>query len=374
MLRMLYLTTWDFSDGPSTGITNKIMGQIKAFKTYGFSVDYTYIADNAVYLHKGGQDIFLGKVGKLRKLAANFYLSKRLKKEKYAYVYNRYGLMDTYYLKLLKRFKKTGSRIVVEIPTYPYDRERLPGLTWWLLYFLDKVYRRNLHKIVDVIATYSEDKKIFGINTIHINNGIDFESVSLRRPENNTDEIRLMAVAGLAKWHGYDRLLKGMGKYYQTDGKRKVTFHIVGDGPVKEEYEKIVKEYQLQQYCIFEGVKRGKELDEIYNMCDIGIESLAAFRKGVFLSSSLKSREYAAKGLPFVTASKSDVFENQNFVLKVPENETDIDICDIISFYDQMYRNQDPYKVAEKIRNQAEKCCEIRNTMKPIVKFLLEDR
>lgn len=374
MLRMLYLTTWDFSDGPSTGITNKIMGQIKAFKTYGFSVDYTYIADNAVYFHKGGQDIFLGKVGKLRKLAANFYLSKRLKKEKYAYVYNRYGLMDTYYFKLLKRLKKKGSKIVIEIPTYPYDRERLPGLTWWLLYFLDKVYRRNLHKIVDVIATYSEDKKIFGINTIHINNGIDFESVSLRKPENNTDEIRLMAVAGLAKWHGYDRLLKGMGKYYQTDGKRKVIFHIVGDGPVKEEYEKIVEKYQLQQYCIFEGVKRGKELDEIYNMCDIGIEGLAAFRKGVYLSSSLKSREYAAKGLPFVTASKSDVFENQNFVLKVPEDETDIDIRDIVSFYDHMYRNQDSHKVAEKIRNQAEKCCEIRITMKPIVKFLLEDR
>ena len=55
MRKILYLTTWDFSDGPSTGITNKIKGQIKAFKTYGFAVNYTYIADGGVYYHKDNQ-------------------------------------------------------------------------------------------------------------------------------------------------------------------------------------------------------------------------------------------------------------------------------------------------------------------------------
>ena len=373
MPQILYLTTWDFSDGPSSGITNKIKGQIRAFQEYVFSVDYTYIANNAAYFHKNGKELFLGKVGRLRKLAANYYLFKRLKTEKYKYVYNRYGLMDTYYFKLLKMLKKKGSKIVVEIPTYPYDKEQLPGLRWRLLYSLDKIYRKKMSKIVDAIATYSEDEEIFGIKTIHISNGIDFERVSLRKPENNTNEIRLIAVAGLAKWHGYDRLLKGMGKYYQKDGKRKVFFYIVGDGPVRGEYEEIIEEYNLQNYCIFVGVKRGKELDEMYNMCDIGREVLAAFRKGIFLSSSLKSREYAAKGIPFVTASKSDVFENQNFVLKVPEDETDIDISTILSFYDHIYRNQNPQKVAETIRSQAEKCCDIRTTMKPVVSFLLED-
>lgn len=374
MRRLLFLTTWDFSDGPSTGITNKIKGQMKAFQSYGFSVDYTYIADNAAYYHKDGQDFFLGKVGKFRKLAANYYLYKRLKSEKYTYIYNRYGLMDAYYYKTLKMLKKKGGKIVVEIPTYPYDKERLPGVAWWLLYSVDKIYRRYLKRIVDVIATYSEDEEIFGIKTIHICNGIDFESVSVRTPQNDTDEIRLVAVAGLAKWHGYDRLLEGLGKYYQTDGKRKVYFYIVGDGPVRGEYERIVEKYKIQRYCIFEGVKKGKELDEIYNKCDIGIEVLAAFRKDVFLSSSLKSREYAAKGLPFLTASKSDVFENQEFVLKVPEDETYLEICDIISYYDYIYRNNNSQDVANKIRNQAKKCCDIRITMHPIVTFLLEDR
>ena len=337
MLRLLFLTTWDFSDGPSTGITNKIKAQIKAFEISGFKVDYTYIADDAVYYHKDGQNIRLGTVGKFRKLAGFYYLYKTLKKENYEYVYNRYALMDPYYYKLLKVFKKKESKIVVEMPTFPYDKERRPGVAWGFLFFLDKVYRNNLPKVADVIATYSEHKEIFGVKAIRIHNGIDFDRVLLRNPRNKTDEIHLLAVAGLARWHGYDRLLRGMGKYYQTDGSRKVYFHIVGDGPVRGEYEQIIEQYGLQEYCFMEGVKKGEELNEFYDMCDIGIECLASFRKDIFVSSSLKSREYVAKGIPFVTASKSDVFENKDFVLKVSEDETDIDIRNIISFYDHMY-------------------------------------
>lgn len=369
MPKLLYLTTWDFGDGPSIGITNKIKGQMKAFSAYGFSVDYTYIADNAAYFHKDGQDVCLGKVGKFRKLAANYYLFKRLMTEKYAYVYNRYGLMDFFYFKMLKMLKSKGSKIVVEIPTYPYDKERLPGLAWWLLYALDKIYRNRIKEFVDVIATYSNDDEIFGIRTIRIHNGIDFERVSLRQPQNNTDELHLIGVAGLAKWHGYDRLLEGMGRYYQSGAKRKIFFHIVGDGPVKCEYEKIVEKYQLQNYCFFEGVKTGRELDEIYDKCDIGIECLACFRKGLSLFSSIKSREYAAKGIPFIMAGKSDVFDNQDFVLKVPEDESAIIIQDIISFYEHIYKNHAPQEVAKSIRSRAEKYCDIQVTMRPVVDF-----
>lgn len=372
MLKLLYLATWDFSDGPSAGITNKIKGQIKAFNAYGFSVDYTYIANNAAYFYKDEQDVCLGKVGRFRKLAANYYLFKRLRSEEYACVYNRYGLMDTFYYKLLKMLKNKGSKIVAEIPTYPYDRTHPPGVAGWLLFALDKVYRNRIKKYVDMIATYSDDAEIFGIKTIHIHNGIDFERVLLRQPQNITDEIHLIGVAGLSKWHGYDRLLEGMGQYYQTGGKRKIFFHIVGDGPAKGEYEGIVEKYQLQDYCIFEGIKIGNELDEIYDKCDIGIESLAFFRIGVFLSSSLKSREYGAKGIPFIMGSKSDVFDDQDFVLKVPEDESAINIQDIISFYEHMYKNCDPREVAKTIRSQAEKCCDIQVTMKPIIEYLTD--
>ena len=367
--KILYLTTWDFSDGPSYGITQKIKAQIKAFKEYGYEVDYTYISYGKVFLCKGEKEISLGNVGKLRKFEANYHLYKKMGDEEYTCIYNRYGLMDPCYFLLLKRFSDEGSKIVVEVPTYPYRQERLPGLSWWALYFIDSLYLNKIKKCVDGIATYSLDEEIWGIKTIKIHNGVDFSNIACRIPENNTDEIRLLAVAGLAKWHGYDRLFRGMGEYYKKEQKRKIVMHVVGDGPPMEEYRRIIDEYGIAQYCIFHGVKRGKELDPIYNMCDIGVECLANFRKSIFLSSSLKSREYAAKGLPFIMAGKSDVFENKEFVLKVQEDETAVRIDDIVNFYDRMYNGKDKLEIAKIIRKQSEEYCAINNTMKPIIDF-----
>lgn len=370
MKRLLYLTTWDFSNEESDGIAKKIRGQMKAFQESGFAVDYTCILNNETYYVKDGVSHPLGKVGKFRKLAANYYLYKRLKKESYVCIYNRYGLMDTFYLKLLKGFSKKGTRIVVEIPTYPYDKECPPGLTWWMLYSLDKLYRTQVKKYVDLITTYSEDSEIFGIKAIQICNGVDYDKISIRIPQNETDEIRLLAVAGLARWHGYDRLLKGIGEYYQQGGKRKVIMHIVGKGNALAEYEEIVERYGIQEYYVFHGEKRGEELTPIYDMCDIGIECLGLFRKSVTMSSSLKSREYVAKGLPFVMAGQSDVLEGKEFVLKVPDNETPIDVEDIVKFYDQMYNGKSKIAVAESIRKETAGLCDIRMAMSRLSNIL----
>lgn len=371
MKKILYLTTWDFSDGPSSGITQKIRGQIKAFHAHGFQVDYTYISNNETYYFKDGMSISLGKVGKLRKLAANYYLYKRLKSETYEYVYNRYGLMDTYYYKLIKMLKGKGSKIIVEVPTYPYDKERLPGLTWWLLYTMDKLYRNRIYPYVYRIATYSKDKEIFHIPTVEIKNGIDFEAIKIREPENREDAIHILAVAGFTKAHGYDRMLRGLGEYYQAGGTRNIVFHMVGAGEPEREYHQIADEYELGDHCIFHGIQKGKELDAIYNYCDIGVECLGMFRKEVFLSSSLKSREYAAKGIPFITACESDVFEGKEYVLRITADETPVDICNVVKFYDKLYNNKNREAVAAMIRSSAEKCCDIVQTMEPVISCLI---
>lgn len=367
MQKLLYLTTWDFKDGPSTGITKKILAQMKAFKEYGFNVDYTYIADNKVYFCQDGKSIPLGKVGRLRKLAANFFLWKKMREKKYSYVYSRYGLADLYYIKLLKEFSIKGSKIIVEIPTYPYDDERLPGVVWWLLYTMDRIFRKKLKYVVDYVATYSSDEKIFGIPTVKVCNGIDFSAITLRNPKNQSDEIRLIAVAALARWHGYDRLLEGLGQYYQGSGERKIIFHIVGDGPVKKEYEEIVKRYGLQNHVIFYGMVYGQDLDGLYDMCDIGVENLGFHRCGVTYSSTLKSREYGAKGLPFITSCIVDVFNGLDFVLKVPANDEMIDIEKIVKFYDMMYNKAKNTDVCRVIRAAAEERCSMEKVIKPIV-------
>ena len=107
--------------------------------------------------------------------------------------------------------------------------------------------------------------------------------MSLRNPNNHTTEIRLVAVAGLAKWHGYDRLLEGLGEYYRTDVERKVIFHIVGEGPVREEYE------QTEHGNGRENYKRGATKMVLY--------SLTARSKYMLTNVSLSDR-----GMPLWSA------------------------------------------------------------------------
>ena len=183
-------------------------------------------------------------------------------------------------------------KIVADIPTYPYDDELKDGIENRVVLFLDKMYRDKMHLFVDRVVIFSGETSIYHIPTIQTRNGIDYESVRIRKPREKEDEIHLIAVAEVAKWHGYERMYRGLGEYYKGGGERKVIMHLVGDGPMLGEYKQIVEQYGIKEYCIFHGRKFGEKLDEIYDGCDIGIEGLAAFRKKIYVSSSLKSREY----------------------------------------------------------------------------------
>lgn len=373
MNKLLYLTTWDFSDGASMGITKKIKSHIKVFNEEGFDVDFTCIKEGCIWLYKDSIPINLGNVGVGRKICANYYLSRKLINNEYRFVYTRYGLMDTFYFSILKKLHKNGSKIIIEIPTYPYDKEKNKGLLWSMLFGWDRFYRRRIKYVADAIFTYSEDDVIFGLPTIRGKNGTDFDEIRIRKVKKKNNQIDLIAVAGLAKWHGYDRLIKGLGEYYKGGGTRIVKFHIVGSGKPVEEYRDIIRQYGISNYVFLYGLKYGNELDSIYDSCDIGVENLGFHRTGVYYASTLKAKEYAAKGLPFITSLNLDVFQNEYFVLKVPADESPINVADIIDFYDKIYDIPDYEEICHDIREKAKKVCDIRETMLPVINYFKKD-
>ena len=93
----------------------------------------------------------------------------------------------------------------------------------------DKVFRKTLAKHVNAIVTFSDYHRIFGQRTIQISNGVDFDSIPLKKMlSKNTSVIHLLGVAEVHYWHGYDRLIDGLGKYYQNPANTTVFFHIAG--------------------------------------------------------------------------------------------------------------------------------------------------
>lgn len=372
MKKIFFYTVWDFTNAKENGICKKIMTEIRFFEQNGYQVDYSYIKNGNTFVFYDGKERKVQKYNAIwNKYSANRSLAKYIIEKDYDYLYCRYACSDGAFLKFLKNSKKVTQIILVEIPTYPYDMELGKSIKDRVFLLIDKVYRRKLKKYVDRFVTYSLDKEIYGQKTISIVNGIDFSEILINEYKGLSDEINMIAVANLAEWHGYDRMLNGLGKYYENGGERKIHFYIVGDGQVVKDYEKIIQRYNLQEKVTLCGALFGDELDKVYRQCNIAVECLGIHRKKIFLSSSLKSREYAAKGLPMITSTSIDVFNEKEYpyIFKCKEDETDIDICQMIEFFDTVYNNKQYENVVREIREYAEQMCDIGQTMKPIVEY-----
>lgn len=373
MKKILFFTSRDMTS-PEQGINKKIFLQIETLRRYGFQTDAVYRKNvqQLVLQTDEEEKIIDFNLKRPYKIAASKSLDKYLEKKNYDGVYIRYVFNDRAFDKLLRNLKKKNVPILVEIPTYPYDSEFLDSLENRIVLGMDKMYRSKMKRYVSRIVTYSKDKEIYGIPTIQTMNGIDFRKTErIRCSQDYNGEINMIAVADLAKWHGYDRILEGIGKYYSEQGKRNICFHLVGAGPELHRYKQIIEKWGIEDHVIFYGRKYDKELDSIYDKCNIALECFGGHRKGLKLSSSLKSREYVAKGLPIIASVDIDLFTEYEspYYMKFESNEQPIDIERVIKFCDGIYKGKNINEVTKDIRRFAEGKCDISLVMKPIKEF-----
>lgn len=145
--------------------------------------------------------------------------------------------------------------------------------------------------------------------------------------------ITLIGVASLADWHGYDRVMRGIAAYPGA-GRDALHFLVVGDGEIRGQLEALAQTLGISDRVEFAGVKHGVELDQCFERADVGLGTLAFFRLNMDFASSLKAREYTARGLPFVLASTDPDFEPPpDFVFQAPNTDTPLDTRALIEWY-----------------------------------------
>lgn len=297
------------------------------------------------------------------------------------FLYIRFVPLDRKFLQFLKELRKRyGSvKILMEIPTYPYKGELLHNVTMVPFYFKDIFYRGRLKKYVNRIVTLTDDKAIYGIPTIPIMNGIIVDDIPMVCDYNTTGGgVNLIAVALMRRAHGYERCIKGLAEYYQRSPERKVVIHFVGAGEEKAYYQSLVSQFHLQEYVFFYGNQSGKQLELIYNKADVGLGFFGLYKDGMNSISSLKSVEYLAKGLPVVSGCVEDVMKCKNgekFFKIFPNDESVIDVKEIIDFYDGLYngkRNRNT--VHEEIRDFARQTVDMSVVMQPVIKYILGEK
>ncbi len=342
MKKVLFLIFHGFD--PNNGISKKISYQVEALRVCGLDVHLCYmdedstkkrLVDDVVIADYGN-----GVMSKIRKRIEFGSIAKWSIEHHIDLVYIRSNNnANLFTLNMVKKMKQAGMKVVMEIPTYPYDQEyESQGIGRQI--FQDKIFRKRLARQLDAIVTFSDYDTIFGQRTIRISNGIDFSSIPLKQQQNDTShELRLIGVAEIHQWHGFDRIVKGLAEYYRQPREYKVTFHVVGYFFSAEDeaiFRKILSDCQMESHVVLHGKQHGEALDKLFDACDFGIGSLGRHRVGIQKLKTLKNREYAARGIPFVYSETDSDFDDKPYVLKVPADESPVNICDIIRFYQSL--------------------------------------
>ena len=342
MLKILFLVYHGFS--AHSGISKKIHYQVKGLREGGHDVRlcyYDFSPEGRRCRYIDGrvlQDFGSGWLAGLRQRFSYDAVYDYCRREGIELVYARcFQNANPWLTRFFRRLREAGIHAVTEIPTYPYDDE-FRNFEWKqrLGLKVDQLFRRALYQQMDAVVTFSDAEEIFGQKTIRISNGVDFDSIPLHQLSPHTSsDLHLIGVAEVHAWHGFDRVMEGLGQYYERKGQCKVYFHVVGgvhSTTMAHVFRPIIERYHLQDRVIFHGTLFDAELDAVFNQCQFAIGSLGRHRSGITVIKTLKNREYATRGIPFIYSEQDADFDSQPYVLKAPADESPIDIQQIIDF------------------------------------------
>ena len=349
--------------GPGSGVERKVRAQHKALNQY---LDCELVVLPSVQ--------YTGKF--MEKIRRRLPFTAAWRRWKYNgefdggdFLYIRQVYHDASFARYLRAIKKRNPniKIVYEVPTYPYLTEQKTSRANAAFRKKEARWSVRSANYMDRIVTFYGQNEIWGVPCIKLINGYDFSQVEL--PERSAPkDVPIISVAANAFWHGYDRLIEGLHQYYENGGTEQITYHVVGN--ILPALQSMVQKYRLEEHVIFHGRQSGEALKKLYEQCYLGADVLGGHRKNYPVSSSLKSREYAAYGLPILTASPIDYLaEDCPFQLLAPYDDSPVDIPALLTFFHRLYQIS-PDTLAHKIREAAQSACDMSVTMRPVADWL----
>jgi glycosyltransferase involved in cell wall biosynthesis len=167
-----------------------------------------------------------------------------------------------------------------------------------------------------------------------------------------------------------------MKEYYDEKLKTdEVYLYLVGDGPEKVKYQKLVREYGLQKYVKFYPTTTGSALDELYDQADIALVAFGMYKVGYYSHiGAIKSRECLARGIPLISGSPIDVLKSDFKYARIfPNDSSAVDIAEVVTFYDSIRKTEkSKADMAEVIRGYAREHADMKVVMKPIEEYIGE--
>lgn len=322
----------------SIGITKKIRSEIRTLREMGMEVWYTGYERDAVVVFDNEDRIVLKKpypfpITLFKSKARYYWLEKTAlqylkEKNDFDLGYFRLGPPNELLFKMFDLLKVGGSTIIAESLAY------FPGIKYtslggkYIMYCFDKNAHR-FKKYVKYFLCEGNLTEMFGVPAYTMNMGVDVERITPHLYMGEKSELNLISVANENVYHAYDRIIESV---YEYKGDRTVKVHLVGT--VTDSSKDLIHKYGLNNQFILYGKKSGLELDQIYNKCNVGLGPFGQHRVGGKKDTGLKTKEYFAKGLPYIYSGEEPTVPNDYpYICKFSSDESPIDFDRVWDFY-----------------------------------------
>ena len=343
MMKIAYVA--EVSPNWHLGVYNKILTQADSWRRYGHDVRVFIVSHESLSAEKIKHVSlfhfpYIGdKPGRLLKYLNRILVRKRVENAMCEFspdiIYYRQNVWYPGLCSLLKI-----APCIMEINTVDNAEMKLMGKVAALYYRFGK--RKLLYNISGYvcvtaeIASYYSDKKC-----LILANGYNLPTAKFPTKQKKGNERTGLIFVGSPGmvWHGVDKVILMAKLLPEFD------FHIVGGD--------IVAGSELPNVHIY-GYLKGKPLHDLYQICSVGIGTLALHRKGMTEACPLKVREYLAYGLPVIAGYLDTDLEGEDICLNIGNYEDNVldNIGKIREFVLMSEQNEiDPHRVENLVGN-----------------------
>ena len=381
-------------------VQNKVLEEIKGLIANGVSCEALFFSTDHVNSSDYPDYIRFVQVPKLN---TNYFRSSQQKSKyfeslisecyqfqnNYDYIYFRYPGAHSLLLKWIKKCKipvffEHVTAELEEIKLYKNENQlRLnvsSVLSYFEFYFLplykewrygSKIRQKATFGICNSNDIEKHELKIAKgkYKTLILGDAVNTKDFQIKEPLEMKQELRMVFLKGAgtrAEYNGLDRVFKGLSNY---KGIYHLKFYLYGKNL---DYERTLQVRLTEnKEIIFGSFVHKVELDDIFNHIHIGIGQLAIHRKGLSSNSTIKTREYFARGLPFIFAHHdpdfSDSPEAMQFCKQLEANDEPLNFEEVIDWYQKLNYSS---SMAQQMHHFSELNLDYKVKMKKLILFL----
>ena len=196
----------------------------------------------------------------------------------------------------------------------------------------------------NIVIQHAKESRWHSIGNKHktrlLGHGIDLQTFRQYRTPSPwpARTLRLVGVANVSFWHGYDRVVRAIHDWVSTEPRPYfVSFTIIGRGRESDNLMRLVTHLNLTQFVFFTGQLEKPAILEHYCNSHLAVGSIGIHRKGLTMSAELKAREYCLAGIPFIASGDDPDFDpNPAFRLTVSLTDDIDDITKIFETFGQI--------------------------------------